>query len=96
MRIEFECSETLMQLLEAARGGDTGIPLDQHIVNVLTIGSGHMLEEILSQQRNAIYQEMLLRTNSFANARSLLQPSASPMPKPRDFGGQITRPRVVR
>lgn len=95
MRLEFECSDTLRELLEASRGGEEGIPLEEHIINVLTIGTGHILEEIISQQRHAVYQAMLVKTNNFAAARKVIQPSGA-MPKPRDFGGQITRPSVVK
>jgi hypothetical protein len=59
-------TELFQAQLEAARGD---IDRDQFLLYVMTIGMGHIQEEIANQQRQRVYEKLAMGTEHFRNAR---------------------------
>ena len=93
--IEFrsQCSDLLFTQIEAARGD---VPRDEFLMEMLSIGLGHIQEEVLNQQRQQAYARLTLATNAFQRAIALTKverpaPGANVTP----FGSDVTRPKAV-
>jgi hypothetical protein len=68
MVLEFraKCSDTFYSQIEAARGE---IPLDKFLIEAVTIGLGHIQEEIVNQQHQKAYERLAITTEHFRQAR---------------------------
>lgn len=88
-----QCSDVLFVQVEALRGD---IPRHEFLMQALSIGIGHLQEEVLNQQRQRTYEKLAMNTNSYHRAlelHKLEQPSTGGTVTP--FGQDVTRPRAA-
>lgn len=88
-----QCSDVLFAQVEAMRGD---IPRDDFLIQALSIGIGHLQEEVLNQQRQRTYERLATNNDSYQSALELqklerIVNSGTVTP----FGHDVTRPRAA-
>jgi hypothetical protein len=94
LELRSQCSEVLFAQVEALRGE---IPRDEFLMQALSIGIGHLQEEVLNQQRQRAYDRLAMGTNSYHRAldlHKLERPPASGVGV-APFGQDVTRPKAA-
>jgi hypothetical protein len=93
LELRSQCSEVLFAQVEAMRGD---IPRDEFLMQALSIGIGHLQEEVLNQQRQRAYERLAMNTNTYHSAlelHKLERPASGGTVTP--FGHDVTRPKVA-
>lgn len=91
-----KCSRMLANIIDTLRGEN--IDVDQFFAELLTLGVGHKIEEMLLHQRDATYKRVIANTQGYQSALPNFQFKPAP-PLPPDvipFGRDVTYPKVAR
>ena len=78
IEVKAELSETYLALINSLRGG---IPLEEYLRLALTLGLGHLQEEVIHQQRQKIYERLVIVSEGYQAA--LIGQRLEPAPHPR-------------
>ena len=92
LEVRAQCSDAYFAQIEALRGT---IALDDFLRQALSIGIGHLQEEVINQQRQRAYESLTLNTDGYRKALELHKLERAPTSGTvTPFGSDMTRPKA--
>jgi hypothetical protein len=93
LEFKSECSEALFAQVEAMRGD---MDRDHFLMEALTIGLGHLQEEVVLRKRQQVYDRLAMNTASYGSALELQRlKRLTPGAGVASFGRDVTRPKAA-
>ena len=77
IEVKAELSDAYLDMINAVRGG---VSLDEYLRLALTLGLGHLQEEVIHQQRQKIYERLVIVSEGYHDALNVQRLEPAPPP----------------